>query len=208
MVGILLSYWEGLFSGAMLVSGSVYHLENRWLATPKCIGLSWPRIQKATFWKLHWLYFHVTEFDPFLSMMLTSFQVRLIQRILDMTLINFLIQTFTDSNGKAEWMWHGYVLERDGVHLFVASTGNDGCDVFDGCRSGKGFHHCDYYVLALHEPRRRIFWEEESLMSVSFNSEHELNFFTSFFWVEKKTHPLLLLKDWRIHCQSFREFGE
>ena len=26
MIGILLSFWDGLFSGAMLVSGSVHHL--------------------------------------------------------------------------------------------------------------------------------------------------------------------------------------
>ena len=37
MVGILLSYWEGLFSGAMLVSGSVWLINEVADLSPKNI---------------------------------------------------------------------------------------------------------------------------------------------------------------------------
>ena len=40
MVGILLSYWDGLFSGAMLVSGRVYifFLDNKSHKSTICVG--------------------------------------------------------------------------------------------------------------------------------------------------------------------------
>ena len=36
-----------------------------------------------------------------------------------------------------------------------AGPGDNGCNVLDGCRSGKGFHHCDHHVSALHVPEQK-----------------------------------------------------
>ena len=46
MVGILLSYWDDLFSGAMLVSGSVAidHYDQFQRNIPVIIGFSWVEI--------------------------------------------------------------------------------------------------------------------------------------------------------------------
>ena len=46
MVGILLSYWEGLFSGAMLVSGSVIRVEME--MCPKFVA---PKFITEFFWE-------------------------------------------------------------------------------------------------------------------------------------------------------------
>ena len=45
------------------------------------------------------------------------------------------------------------------------APGDNGCNVLDGCLSGKGFHHCDHHVTALHVPLLMLSWFDMISMS-------------------------------------------